>query len=79
MTDAELAVKGLDALEAGDWDAAHDLAQSGRGVLCAWLHAHLHRVEGDAGNAAYWYARAGRAPYEGGEAEERAALRAAAG
>lgn len=79
MSDTDLAMRGLAALEAGDWDAAHEVAQSGQGALCAWLHAHLHRVEGDPGNAAYWYARAGRAPFDGSEEDERAALRADAG
>ncbi|UWQ17408.1 hypothetical protein [Jannaschia sp. M317] len=75
--DTDTALRGLAALEAGGWDAAHDIAQAGRGEACAWLHAHLHRVEGDAGNAAYWYARAGRAPFAGGVTEERGAMRAA--
>ena len=72
-------VRALDLLEAGDWDGAHDAAASDASAEAAWLHAHLHRVEGDAGNAAYWYRRAGRDPFEGSEAEERAAIRAAAG
>lgn len=65
----------LDRLEAGDWEAAHEIAQADPSPDAAWLHAHLHRVEGDRANAAYWYARAGRAPFEGSLAEERAALR----
>jgi hypothetical protein len=44
----------------GDWDRAHRLAQKEAGAAGAWVHAYLHRVEGDAGNAAYWYRRAGR-------------------
>jgi hypothetical protein len=43
----------------GDWDGAHHLAQAGGGREGAWVHAYLHRKEGDAGNAAYWYSRAG--------------------
>ena len=53
----------LDALwyEAkGDWDRAHRLAQGESGAAGAWVHAYLHRVEGDAANAAYWYRQAGR-------------------
>ena len=69
----------LDALEAGEWDAAHDLAAADGSPEAAWVHALLHRLEGDAGNAAYWYRRAGRRPFEGSEAEERAAIRAALG
>lgn len=49
----------------GDWERAHDVAQDGHDADCSWVHAHLHRVEGDLGNAAYWYARA-RRPVERG-------------
>ncbi len=70
-------IEALDLLEAGDWDAAHAIAQDDPGAEAAWLHAHLHRLEGDEGNAAYWYRRAGRAPFAGTRAEERAALREA--
>lgn len=44
----------------GDWHAAHEAAQSDDGRDAAWVHAHLHRVEGDQANAGYWYRRAGR-------------------
>lgn len=44
----------------GDWDKAHQLAQADDSKSGAWVHAHLHRVEGDASNAAYWYRRAGQ-------------------
>lgn len=46
----------------GDWQAAHEAAQSDDGRDAAWVHAHLHRVEGDEANAGYWYRRAGRPP-----------------
>jgi hypothetical protein len=42
----------------GDWDRAHSLAQEVDDAAGAWVHAYLHRKEGDAGNAAYWYRRA---------------------
>ena len=42
----------------GDWEEAHRLAQSQNNSSVSWVHAHLHRVEGDLGNAAYWYRRA---------------------
>src|SRR5262245_57205148 len=42
------------------WDAAHDLAQQAGDREGAWVHAYLHRKEGDDSNAGYWYARAGR-------------------
>ncbi len=44
----------------GDWHRSHDLVQNGIDANSSWIHAWLHRVEGDEGNAAYWYARAGR-------------------
>ena len=44
----------------GDWDAAHRTAQEIDDSEGAWIHAYLHRKEGDAGNAAYWYRRAGK-------------------
>jgi hypothetical protein len=42
----------------GDWDKAHAVAQDVDDATGAWVHAYLHRKEGDAGNAAYWYRRA---------------------
>jgi hypothetical protein len=44
----------------GDWDTAHQLAQSDNSPTGCWIHAYLHRIEGDAGNAAYWYGLAGK-------------------
>jgi len=45
----------------GDWEHAHDIAQDVHsGANGSWIHAYLHRKEGDSGNAAYWYRRAGR-------------------
>ncbi|MGH8665286.1 MAG: hypothetical protein ACREUX_13580 [Burkholderiales bacterium] len=42
----------------GDWTGAHEVAQDVPDPDGAWVHAYLHRKEGDAGNAAYWYRRA---------------------
>jgi len=44
----------------GDWDRAHKIVQDEPTAEAAWVHAYLHRVEGDLGNAGYWYRRAGR-------------------
>lgn len=44
----------------GDWEAAHTCAQNDESAAGSWVHAYLHRKEGDLGNAGYWYARAGR-------------------
>ena len=42
----------------GDWDRAHDLLQDDSDWTGSWVHAYLHRKEGDLVNAAYWYRRA---------------------
>jgi hypothetical protein len=42
----------------GDWEKAHTLAQDMDDPSGAWVHAYLHRKEGDLGNAGYWYRRA---------------------
>ena len=44
----------------GDWDRAHGLIDSLGGTDAAFLHAYLHRREGDVSNAAYWYRKAGK-------------------
>ena len=44
----------------GDWEKAHEVAQDVEGRDGAWVHAYLHRKEGNLGNAGYWYRQAGR-------------------
>jgi hypothetical protein len=44
----------------GEWDAAHDIAQEDPSANGSWVHAWLHRIEGDLGNAGYWYRLAGQ-------------------
>ena len=64
-------------LARGDWDRAHGVAQEDEtDPDCAWVHAHLHRVEGDLGNARYWYRRAGRPADTGNLVAERHAITA---
>jgi len=41
----------------GDWEAAHLIAQDYSDVTANWLHAVLHKIEGDVANSHYWYAR----------------------
>ncbi|WP_372808767.1 hypothetical protein [Pontiella sp.] len=53
-------IKALEAERAGDWEQAHRIVQEIDTKEAAWVHAYLHRVEGDPGNAAYWYRRAGK-------------------
>lgn len=74
LTELEAAVKAKKALPesepalvralwcdaTGDWDGAHSLAQEVETPDGAWVHAYLHRREGDVDNAGYWYRRAGR-------------------
>ena len=43
-----------------DWERSHQLVQDIEDSDAAWIHAYLHRKEGDEGNAGYWYRRAGR-------------------
>jgi hypothetical protein len=44
----------------GEWDQAHSIVQEQDSTDAAWVHAYLHRVEGDLGNASYWYRKAGQ-------------------
>ena len=44
----------------GNWDQAHKIVQDESSAEAAWVHAYLHRVEGDLGNAGYWYRQAGQ-------------------
>ena len=78
----ETALTALARAEAGDWNEAHRLVQDDPSPEAAWVHAHLHRAEGDLPNARYWYRRANRPEATGSIDEERAeiarALRAAA-
>lgn len=60
-----------------DWDRAHRLVMSEGGADCAWVHAYLHRLEGDLDNARYWYRQARRKPAEGEFGTEWASIAAA--
>lgn len=57
--DLSFALAGLWWDAKDDWTRAHESAQQDEGHDGAWVHAYLHRKEGDQGNAAYWYQRAG--------------------
>jgi hypothetical protein len=54
----------------GDWNGAHQIAQDDKTRDGAWVHAYLHRKEGDSGNAAYWYRQAGQPVASGAHDEE---------
>ena len=49
----------------GDWEKAHTLVQDSISKEAAWVHAYLHRKEGDSSNAGYWYRRAGKPEFKG--------------
>lgn len=61
----------------GQWDEAHELAQRANSREGDWVHAYLHRKEGDASNAAYWYGRARQPVFRGSLEEEWRQLAAA--
>lgn len=56
ITQSELEA-AITAAKAGEWDAAHEIAQSHSDPIANWLHAILHKIEGDEWNSKYWYAR----------------------
>ncbi|MBC7801876.1 MAG: hypothetical protein H7Z10_14755 [Gemmatimonadaceae bacterium] len=53
-------IEAVERALAQDWTRAHEAAQADPGQPAAWVHAHLHRIEGDLENAGYWYALAGK-------------------
>ena len=62
MADRQDLIRAVDLALAGEWNAAHEIAQQDETdpTFC-WVHAVLHKIEGDAGNARYWYRLAGQA------------------
>jgi hypothetical protein len=66
--DGSLKARLLEAVDlalAGDWQGAHLIAQDHEGErLANWIHAVVHRMEGDLSNASYWYRHCGRASAE---------------
>jgi hypothetical protein len=58
----------------GEWTSAHEIVQAEGGADAAWVHAWLHRIEGDTANAAYWYRRAGKPLAESGTGAEGEAI-----
>jgi hypothetical protein len=78
MSAGQVRVVGEKANFGGEWDAAHQLVQQYEGdATAAWIHAVLHKMEGDLGNASYWYRRADRLDHNADEPHaELAAIRA---
>ena len=60
----------------GEWDAAHRIVQAEDDADSAWVHAYLHRLKGDLGNARFWYGRAKRAEPTEPPEQERTAITA---
>ena len=62
MADRELLTRAIDLALAGDWNSAHEIAQQDeKDATSCWIHAVLHKIEGDAANARYWYRLASQA------------------
>ena len=53
-------IQAIDLALAGEWDQAHRIVQSIEDKTAYWIHAVLHKIEGDRGNSMYWYSRAGK-------------------
>jgi hypothetical protein len=66
----DLALAGLWWDAKGDWTRAHESAQQDESPRGAWVHAYLHRKEGDLSNSRYWYGRAAKSPAQGSLDEE---------
>lgn len=57
-------LEAVASAQAGDWDAAHNIAQAYSDPVANWIHAVLHKIEGDTWNSKYWYARTDGRQYE---------------
>ncbi len=64
-------LRAISLAEDGRWDDAHRTVQDIENEYAYWVHANLHREEGDTSNSRYWYGRAGREYTEVDFAEER--------
>ncbi len=58
MENKKKCIRALESEKSGDWKRAHRIVQEISTKESAWIHAYLHRVEGDRANAGYWYHRA---------------------
>lgn len=67
-------LKALLLLKREGWEEAHSLVQDDDSAEAAWVHALIHRIEGDDSNAGYWYRQAGRKRFVGGIEEEWKAI-----
>lgn len=65
-------LQAVELIEQDKWDAAHNLVQDEPSMFGSLLHGYLHRMEGDMGNASYWY-RLARQPLLANSLEEELA------
>jgi len=63
MSHTQTLIAAVDAALAGEWDIAHRIVQEYDDPMACWIHAVLHKIEGDAWNSRYWYRRT-QAEYE---------------
>ena len=79
QTEEKPALRALRLIAVGDRERAHELVQDDPSPEAAWVHAHLHRAEGDLFNAGYWYRRAGKPQATMSLDDERQAIAKALG
>lgn len=64
MENHSLLKQSVELALAGDWDGSHQIAQDYSDPMANWIHAVLHKIEGDVWNSKYWYARTAGRQYE---------------
>lgn len=64
MMDKSALLKAVQAAQVGNWHDAHQIAQDYSDATANWLHAVLHKIEGDEWNSKYWYARSAGRSYD---------------
>lgn len=60
-------LQAIDLALSGEWNTAHQIVQQYEDTTAAWIHAVLHKIEGDHNNSRYWYRRAGKLEHFGDE------------
>jgi len=53
-------IQAIDLALAGNWEQAHKIVQNIEDKTAYWIHAVLHKIEGDRSNSVYWYSQAGK-------------------
>lgn len=78
MSNRKLLFQAVRLAQAGDWHGAHQIAQVYSDPTANWIHAVLHKIEGDRWNSEYWYARTGGHQYADFDSDSAAELDAIA-